>query len=126
MRDFAISLTHRPGALADATNALSLRGVNLRSVAAMTIGQEGLVRLIPDDEEAARGALRDANIRFEEHEVATVLLENRAGELTGLAASLAEAGVNVEAIYVVGLAGDLIELAVAADDMKKTKKLLEE
>ena len=57
--------------------------------------------------------------------VFTVLLENRAGELTGVAGELANAGVNLEATYVVGLAGDLIELAVAADDPKKAKKALE-
>ena len=53
------------------------------------------------------------------------MLENKAGELTGVAAKLADAGVNLEALYVVGLAGDLIELAVAVDDVKKAKKVLE-
>ncbi len=46
--------------------------------------------------------------------------------MTGVAAKLAEAGVNLEAIYVIGLAGDLIELAIAVDDVKKAKKVLEE
>jgi len=124
MRDFAISLTHRPGELAHVTNALSLAGVNLKSVAAMTVGHQALLRLIPDDVEATRHALEQAHIRFDEHEVATVMLENKAGELTGVAASLADAGVNLEALYVVGLAGDLIELAVAVDDVKKARKAL--
>jgi len=57
--------------------------------------------------------------------VITVLLENRAGELTGVAAKLADAGVNLEAVYVVGLAGDVIELAIAVDDVKKAKRVLE-
>ena len=54
----------------------------------------------------------------------SVLLENKAGELTGVAAKLSEAGVNLEAIYLVGVAEDLIELAIAADDIKKAKKVL--
>ena len=54
-----------------------------------------------------------------------MLLENRAGELTGVAAKLADAGLNLEAVYVVGLDGDLIELALAVDDAKKAKKILE-
>ena len=53
-----------------------------------------------------------------------MLLENRAGELTAVAAKLAEAGVNLEAAYVVGLIDDLIELAIVSDDVKKAKKLL--
>jgi hypothetical protein len=125
MRDFVIHLSHRPGELAGVTNALSLQGVNVKSLAAMTLGNEALLRLIPDDVEAARTALRDANIRFEEKELVNVLLENRAGELTGVAAKLADAGLNLEAAYVVGLADDMIEIALAVDDVKKAKKLLE-
>lgn len=125
MRDFVIHLTHRPGELASVTNALSLRGVNIKSLAAMSLGNQALVRLIPDDMDTARDALRSANVRFEEKEVVTVLLENRAGELTGVTGKLADAGLNLEALYVVGLAGDLIELAIAVDDVKKAKKVLE-
>ena len=125
MRDFVIHLTHRPGELASVTNALSLQGVNIRSLAVVTLGNQGVLRLIPDDVEAARNALRASNVRFEEKELVTVLLENRAGELTGVAAKLADAGLNLEAVYVVGLTDDLIELAIAADDVKKAKKVLE-
>ena len=125
MRDFVISLSHRPGELADVTNALSLQGVNIKSLAAMALGTQGLLRLIPDDVEAARNALHAGKIRFEEKELVTVLLENRAGEVTGVAGKLADAGLNLEAIYVVGLSDDLIELAIAVDDVKKAKKVLE-
>ncbi len=125
MKDLVIQLSHRPGEMAGVTNALSLQGVNIRSLAAMTLGSQAVLRLIPDDLDAARTALHSANIRFEEREVITVLLENRAGELTGVAAKLADAGLNLEAVYVVGLADDMIELAIAVDDVKKAKKALE-
>jgi hypothetical protein len=125
MKDLVIHLGHRPGELATVTNALSLQGINIRSLAAMSLGNQAVLRLIPDNFEAARDALRAGNIRFEERELVTVMLENQAGELTGVAAKLADAGLNLEAIYVVGLAGELIELAFAVDDPKKAKKVLE-
>jgi hypothetical protein len=125
MRDLAVHATHHPGELARITNALSLADVNIKSIAAMAIGNQGLIRILPDDFEAARGALRESNIRFEEKELVTVLLENKAGEVTGLAAKLAEAGLNLDALYVVGLAGDMVELAISVDDVKKAKKILE-
>ncbi len=125
MKDFAIQVTHRPGELARVANVLSKRGVNLKSVAGLTIGNQGVVHLIPDDVEAARASLQENNIRFEEHDVVTVLLENQAGELAGLAGKLADAGINLLAIYVTGLDGELVELAIVADDAKKAKKLLE-
>jgi hypothetical protein len=57
--------------------------------------------------------------------VVTVLLENQAGELENVAAKLANANINLHALYVVGLEGDLVELAIVADDPKKAKKVLE-
>jgi hypothetical protein len=125
MRDFAIHLSHKPGELARVAHALARAGVNLKSVAGMAFANQGLLRLIADDVEAARSALQEANIRFEETELATVLLENRAGELEDMAAKLANANLNLHAIYVVGLDGDLVELAVASDDPKKARKVLE-
>lgn len=125
MRDFVVRLAHCPGELADVTNALSLQGVNLKTVAAMALDNQALVRFIPDDDDGARRALRAGNIRFEENDVVTILLENRAGELTGVAARLADAGLNLEAVYVVGVADDLIELAIVVDDAKKARKALE-
>lgn len=125
MKDLSVQLTNRPGELARVTNALSLAGVNLKSVTAMAFENHGTVRLIPDDLDAARNVFRENNIRFEETELAVVLLENRAGQLTDVAVKLGDAGVNLQAVYVVGLEGDLIELAVAADDPKTAKKVLE-
>ena len=125
MRDFTIHLTHRPGELARVAHALARGGVNLKSIAALTLGNQGITRLIPDDVDAARTALNEANIRFEEAELVTTLLENRAGELEDVAAKLSNGGVNLHAAYVVGLDGDLVELAIAADDPKKAKKVLE-
>lgn len=125
MRDFVVELSHRPGELARVTNALALYGVNLKSVAAMTFGDHALLHFIPDDVESARSALNAANIPFKDQDLAIVLLENRAGELTGVAAKLGEAGVNLEAAYVVGLADDLIELAIVCDNVKKAKKTLD-
>jgi hypothetical protein len=125
MRDFAIHLTHKPGELARIANALSRAGINLKSVSGTVIGNQGLLRIIADDVDAARRALQESRIPFDENEVVTVLLENQAGELENVAAKLANANVNLHAVYVVGLDGDLVELAIVADDPKKAKKALE-
>ncbi len=125
MRDFAIHLTHRPGELARVAHALARAQINIKSVAGLTIGSQGLVRVIADDVEAARKALQEGHIPFEENEVATVLLENRAGALEDMAAKLSNSGVNLNALYVIGLEGDLVELALSVDDVKKAKKVLE-
>src|SRR5438132_1637373 len=125
MRDFAIHVTDRPGEIARVATALARKDVNIKSMAGMVFGHQGVMRVIADDIEAARSALREANIRFEECELVTVLLENKAGELGEIASKLSNAGLNVQAVYVIGLDGDLVELAFAVDDAKKAKKALE-
>jgi hypothetical protein len=125
MRDFTIHLTHKPGELGRVANALARAGLNIKSLAGLTIGSQGLLRLIADDVAGARNALQEANIKFEEAELATVLLENQAGAVAEMADKLANAGLNLHALYVIGLDGDLVELAIAVDDVKKAKKLLE-
>jgi hypothetical protein len=125
MKDFAIQLTHRPGELARVAEALSKYGVNIKALSGVAIDNHVVVRIIGDEPESARTALERANIRFEEEEVVKVLLENRAGELAKLSIKLAEAGVNLRAIYLTGIVEDLVELAVVADNPKKARRALE-
>ena len=124
MRDFAIQMTHRPGELARVASALGRQHVNIKAVAGIAIDTYVTVRIIADDVEAARAALESANVRYEESEVIPVLLENRAGELATISNKLADGGVNLRAIYLTGIAGNLVELAIVPDDVKKAKRLL--
>jgi len=125
MRDFAVRLTHRPGELARVAGALSRYGVNIKSICALAIDNYVLARIVADDVESARAALEESNIRFEEGEVVSVLLENRAGELASVCTKLADAGVNLQGLYLTGIVDDLVELAIVSDNPKKAKKLLE-
>ena len=126
MRDCAIQLTNHPGDLARVAEALARRGVNIKALAALTVGGVAVARILPDDIVVARSAFEAANIRFTESEVHLVLLENKAGVLANVATRLGEAGINLEAIYVTGIADDLVELAIVSDNPKKAKKILEE
>jgi hypothetical protein len=126
MRDCTIQLTNKPGDLARVAQALARRGVNIKSLAALSMDGVARARILPDDIVAARSAFEAANIRFTESEVHIVLLENKAGVVASITERLGEAGINLEAIYVTGIADDLVELAIVSDDAKKAKKILHE
>jgi hypothetical protein len=126
MRDCAIQLSHNPGDLARVAQALGRRGVNIKALAAITVNATAMTRILPDDIVVARSALEAANIRFTESEVHLVLLENKPGVLASVTSRLGDEGINLEALYVTGLADDLVELAIASDNPKKAKKVLEE
>src|SRR5512143_3239153 len=112
MKDCTVQLNNNPGDLARVAQALSRRGVNVKAIAAITLGGVSVARILPDDIVAARAALEAASIKFTESEVHTVLLENKAGVLASVTGRLGEQGINLEAMYTTGAAEDLVELAV--------------
>jgi hypothetical protein len=126
MKDCSIQLTNHPGDLARVAEALARRGANIKALAGISIGGVATARILPDDIVVARSAFEAANIRFTESEVHLVLLENKPGILANVTNRLGDEGINLEAIYVTGVADDLVELAIATDNPKKTKKILEE
>ena len=95
------------------------REVEGAAVARQVLAIRGPSRIVEADQ------LSNPAARFEESEVVKVLLENRAGELAVVARKLAEAGVNLRAIYMTGIVDDLVELAVVSDNPKKAKHIWE-
>jgi hypothetical protein len=126
MKDCSIQLTNHPGDLARVAQALGRRGVNIKALAAISAGGVAIAHILPDDIVVARSALEAANIRFTESEVHIVLLENTAGMVANVTSRLGDAGINLEALYVTGVADGLVELAIVSDNPKKAKKILEE
>jgi hypothetical protein len=127
MKDCSIQLSNHPGDLARVAQALGRRGVNIKALAAISVGGGvAMARILPDDITVARSALEAANIRFTEAEVHIVLLENKAGALADVTHRLGEGGVNLEALYITGITNELVELAIVSDNPKKAKKILEE
>jgi hypothetical protein len=126
MKDCSIQLTNHPGDLARVAQALGRRGVNIKALAAISVGTTATARILPDDIVVARSALEAASIRFTEGEVHLVLLENKPGVLANVTNRLGDAGINLEALYVTGIADDLVELAIVSDNPKKAKKILDE
>lgn len=124
MKEFRVTMSHRPGELARVATALSRQGVNIKAIAATAQSHQVVVHLVGHDVESTRAGLESASIPFQEHEAVVILLEDRAGEIARVAGELAEAGVNLDAIYLAGRADDLVEVVVVADDMKKAKKIL--
>ena len=116
MKDCSIQLTHHPGDLSRVLQALARRGVNIKSIMAINVGGHAIARIIPHEIKAARSAFQAANVRFEESEVHTVLLENTPGQPAAITDRLGDAGINLEALYVTGITDDLIEITIASDN----------
>ena len=124
-KELRVSLPDRPGSLAMLAEALGTAGVNIESLAASTSGGAGDIRVITADADKARAALAKANIAVTaERDVVTIDLEHRPGALAAAARKLADAGVNIDAVYVVGDQGGKKRLALGVADAAKAKKAL--
>ena len=101
MRDLVIHVPNEPGALAKVTAAISDAGVNLS--AATHIGNEPTadLHILVKHPEATRRVLEPAGITVgEDREVIVIEAEDRPGVLADLARKVADAGVNLDLVYV--------------------------
>ena len=113
---FLIELADKPGSLADVTEAIAAKGVNITSVSGATCGDMGRLAIATDDPEATRGALTAMSSTFEEKELTVVPLRHSPGSLAKAARQLAKAGINIESILLMGMQGNDIEVGFVTSD----------
>ena len=101
MKDLAIGLEDRPGALAEMGEALGRAGVSIEGGGAWVVRETGVAHFLFEDANAARKALEAAGIRvIQERDVLVQRLKQAVpGQLGLLARRMAEAGVNIEVLY---------------------------
>lgn len=123
MRQFEILINDRPGELAKVTDALATNGVNIMAIASERC-ENPIIRIVTDDEQSTRSALKKANMKFRENELMVIELQDRPGELSKMAKKLAKAGVNVESIHILGKGTSTTSVALVVDNYKKASEIL--
>src|SRR2546426_4331089 len=122
-KDLTVSLEDRPGTLADLGEALGKAGVNIEGLCAITHEGRGIIHVLVEDVAGARMALESAGIKVEgETDVILTDLggQNKPGTLGAMARKVADAGVNVNLVYLaMGNRG-----VTATSDNAKARKAL--
>lgn len=93
------TLQNKPGTLAQVCSAFGKAGVNISALLAPEIRGKGKVRLLVDNLDKAKDALKAAKIRFGEEEAIAVDLDNKPGALGEVAEKLAQAKINIRYAY---------------------------
>jgi hypothetical protein len=116
--DLTVRLEDRPGMLAGACQALGAAGVNIDGICAYPAGTAGQVHLLVEDAAGARKALMDAGHEVvADRQVIVTAVEDRPGAAGELLRKIADAGVNLELVYLA--AGT--RLVIGADDLEKAR-----
>jgi hypothetical protein len=120
--DLAIDIENTPGALAQVASAISDAGVNIAAATCVGPGEQAELHILVPYAEPVRHALAISHVAVtREREVVVVDVEDRPGVLADLTRKIAQAGVNLDLVYVatqnriVFGAADLAALRAALD-----------
>jgi hypothetical protein len=121
---FTVRLKNEPGALAHLAATLGEHGIDIRTVAAGAVGSYGCAVLSTSNDSQAHDVLRKARYTFVEGEVLSVGLEDRPGGLAQLTGRLAEAGVNITGVVLLGRHQGKAELGITVDAVESARRVL--
>src|ERR687891_338067 len=120
--DLVIEIENTPGALAEVAAAISDAGVNIAAATCVGPGERAELHILVPHAEAVKHALGISHVAVtREREVVVVDVEDRPGVLADLTREIAQAGVNLDLVYiatqnrVVFGARDLAALRAALD-----------
>jgi hypothetical protein len=117
MKDLVVVLEDHPGTLASMGEILGAAGVNIEGICAAS-KDGGLVHILVEDAAAARQALGAKSVAVStEREVLVLDISDRPGSLGEVARKLADAGVNIELIYL----ATHTRLVLGVDDLEKAR-----
>ena len=117
MKDVEIDLDNFPGVLARMGEVLGAAGVSVEGGGAWVVNGRGVAHFLFHDGDAARRALEDAGLRVVAVRDVVVqrLKQEVPGQLGMLTRRMAEAGVNIEALY----SDHDHQLVLVVDDQEK-------
>jgi hypothetical protein len=123
MRDLAIRLENRPGALAEMGEALGNAGVSIEGGGGFTVDGKSVMHFLFGDSIAARRALENQGIEvLADREVLVQRLkQDEPGQLGKISRMMADAGVNIEVIY----SDHQNQLILVVDDLEKGRAVSE-
>jgi hypothetical protein len=114
--DLTITLANQAGQLAALGEALGAAGINIDGVCGAAADGQDAIHILVEDAAAARSALESAGFTIAaQRDVLVLSADDRPGTLGAVARTIADAGVNIDLVYLA--AGT--KLVIGADDLSK-------
>jgi hypothetical protein len=123
---FIVDLRNKPGELAKVTEAIAEKGIDITAFSGSTCGDSGSLALVTNDESGTQRVLSQGQWTFHTVELVPTSIGNRPGSLAEVTRKLANAGVNIEAAFPIGMSGNNVQLVFATDNPQKAKQAVAE
>jgi hypothetical protein len=125
LTEVVVELEDRVGALADLGELLGGHGVDIRALAVLSVAPgRALAHLVVEPADVAVRVLREHDlVPRRVREVLSVTLEDEPGALGRYCRKLADASINLEAVYLAGERNGAKELVLAVSDLPAARRL---
>ncbi len=127
VRQISVFLENKIGRLAEITQILGNKEINIRALAIADTTEFGILRMIVDRPQKAYEALEERGFTVSQTEVVVVEVEDKPGGLAQVMAILGKEGINVEYLYAfVAPRGRGALVVLKIEEKKTTVDLLQE
>ena len=99
VEQISVFLENKSGRLADVTEVLARADINIRALSLADTADFGILRLIVNDLEKAKGVLKENGFTVGRTEVVAVEVDDRPGGMARILGVLKDEGINVEYMY---------------------------
>ena len=98
-KELVVATENKAGTLAEITDAVADKGVNIEHLCAYAIGDKAVFCLLTSDNKKARASLEAKGFQVKETEVILLRLWNRPGSLASVAKKMKQSGIDLEYVY---------------------------
>ena len=105
----------------DAISVLAEHNVNLETIATAKVDERWVIKFVTGSEEEVRRSFMKADLHFKEKPVMVVEMHNRPGQWLKVAKSLTDAGIEINASYLLSQKGDTQSFVFGVSDHDKAR-----
>lgn len=126
VEQISVFLENKAGRLAEVTNVLSAANINIRALSLADTSEFGILRLIVDDHEKAKAALKENDFTVGLTSVVALEVPHKPGGLNSILQLLGLKGINVEYMYACWLNNDNAVLIFRFNRLDQALEVLKE
>jgi len=126
MKQLSIFIENREGRLEEVLTVLKKNNMNIISMSLADTSDYGLLRLLVNDPEAGKKALKENGFSSMISDVLAIRLRHEVGQLQELLEVICKSGINIEYMYALSTGTADASIVIKTSDLEKAAKLLEE
>ena len=125
MNRIIIMANNEVGVIADISRVMADNDINIETMTAQGPGENGVVTLTTDDNDAALRALTDAGFKAVTDDALILQLPDEPGALAKVAQRFKDTGVNIQSLHILARHHGYTTVALSADDRTKAETLVD-